>query len=265
MVQTEKPVPKKFFNTYEMRTTDVDRIVSDVKKLISEHKVVKLSPGWYIENLREFYSALVSELGEMVLLGEDWSQGGKRTGEQWMEIRYDEGVPDMKAFRHSQNAQPLHTDESYKQDPSDLIVFYCQNKAEDGGETIFVDGDDLVNRMEKIAPGLLKTISTQELSYEKAGSQRRKTILSLAEGEPPLLNFNYFCIDENESAENKKINQDFFDFLETHIKGSYLEKAIALRPGEAVIWWDHYVLHGRRPFAVTKTDDRLIWKTAVTV
>jgi alpha-ketoglutarate-dependent taurine dioxygenase len=257
-------IPNQFFCTYEMRTTDVDKIISDVKRLVFNHKVVKLSPGWHIENLRNFYNTLVPLLGDTVLLGEDWRQGGKRTGEQWMEIRYDESIPDKVAFRHSQNAQPLHTDESYKQDPSDLIIFYCQNKAENGGETIFVDGDALVKRMREIDPDLLKTISTQEITYEKAGSLRKSKIITLQENLPPLFNFNYFCIDRNESEENKKINREFFDFLETHVKGSYLEKAITLHPGEAVIWWDHAVLHGRRPFSVSKTDDRLIWKTAVT-
>lgn len=265
MEQTSKPIPQNFFHAYEMRTSNPEIIVSDVQKLIAEHKVIKLTPGWHINNLREFYSSLIPELGKMVLLSEDWNQGGKRTGEQWMEIRYDDSVPDMEAFRHSKNAQPLHTDESYKTDPSDLMVFYCQNKAQNGGETVFVDGSELVDRMKEIAPNLLKTISTTEISYEKAGSLRKRPILILNEDKPPLFNFNYFCIDSNENEANKKINQAFFDFLETHIKGSYLEKPVTLLPGEAIIWWDHYVLHGRRPFHVTKSDDRLIWKTAVVV
>lgn len=263
MEATKKIIPQKFFTCYEMRSTDAKEFSCDIKNLISQYKVVKLVPGYHIENLRDFYNRLTYELGSPVMLAEDWSQQGKMTGEKWMEIRYDESVPDLKAFRHSKNAQPLHTDESYKTEPSDLMVFYCENKAEHGGETVFVNGQELVDRMRIVAPDLLEAVSTTKLAYEKSGSIREEKIISLDSEKPPLFNFNYFCLDSNESPEGKELNQAFFNFLETHVKGSYLEKAVTLRPGEGIIWWDHYVLHGRRPFQAMKTDDRCIWKTAV--
>ena len=265
METTNKPFPREFFTTYEMRSDNVDSVFPYVEQLASKYKVIKLVPGWHISDLRSFYSELTRKLGKAVMLAEDWAKNGEMTGDQWMEIRYDDDIPDLSAFRHSKNAQPLHTDESYKTKPSDIMIFYCQNKAEQGGETVFVDGDELVERMRIVNPSLLERVSSSELTYEKAGSKRTSRIISLNDDKPPTFNFNYFCLDSNESNHGKLINQEFFDFLETHVKGSYLEKAISLQPGESVIWWDHFVLHGRRPFQALKTDDRFIWKTAVII
>ena len=64
--------------------------------------------------LREFYDNLISELGVPAQIGEDINLGDRssqRSGQRWMEIRYDPKVKD--AYRYSSNAQPLHTDGSY--------------------------------------------------------------------------------------------------------------------------------------------------------
>ncbi len=251
-----------FVAEYEARSTDPKVVGRELKKLIRCNKVVKLTLGMHISDLECFYNEIVDEIGLASAIAEDYSKGGAQTGERWMEIRYDEDVPDMAAYRYSKNAQPLHTDESYIDNPCDVMAFYCRNKAKSGGQTNFVDGSLLVDRMRVVDPNLLDLLISTEIHYEKAGNKRKAKIIDLSK-KIPVLNFNFYCIWEKESKVNKELNQRFLDFLETHIKGSYIEVPIGLNPGESVFWWDHFVLHGRNPFEATKTNDRFIWKTGV--
>lgn len=55
----------------------------------------------------EFWDRVSENVGDCMLLSED-PVTGERIGEKWLEIRYDSSI--QNAYRHSKNAQPLHTD-----------------------------------------------------------------------------------------------------------------------------------------------------------
>lgn len=246
-----------------LETNDPKEAAELVHPVLAHTKVVRIEPLWHITDLRSFYDELSAQLGHVLDIAEDFAQGGTQTGERWMEIRYDDDVPDMKAYRHSKNGQPLHTDESYVDDPADIMVFYCVNKATAGGETNYVDVFELIELLRSIDPALLEELTTVPLTYKKSELRRCRKIIDLEGKNGPSVNYNYYCIDPEASEKERQLNQRFFDFLELHVRGSYIEHPVALRPSEGVLWWDHFVLHGRRPFHARKTDDRLIWKTGL--
>ena len=76
-----------------------------------------------------------------------------------MEIRYDPKVKD--AYRYSSNAQPLHTDGSYISSFPNASFIYCQASASKGGETIFIDLEDVIN-----------ILSSENLSFLKLFVQK---------------------------------------------------------------------------------------------
>ena len=218
-----------------------------------------------MNDLRKFYDGLTENLGETLNIGEDFTKKGAdfTTGEKWLEIRYDADIPDMAAYRHSKNAQPLHTDASYASDDPDIMLFYCINKAIKGGATTFVDGPVLIEYMENNNPELLTKLKKNRVKYSKANLERTEKIIDIKENGEIHFNFNYYCIDKDESEENKALNQEFFDFLQNYIAHSHMAEGVYLNPGEAVLWWDELVLHGRNSYHVEKTNDRFIWKTGV--
>jgi len=197
------------------------------------------------------------------MVGEDFTNQGAQTGEKWIEIRYDADIPDLAAYRHSKNAQPLHTDESYIANPADFMLFYCINKAEKGGETTFIDSTELVKFMEENVPDLLKKLTTTKVRYKKAGEQRTEYIIGYDDKGEIHFNFNFYCIDPDESDSNKQLNKDFFDFLQNYVVNSHMITGVSLNPGEGVLWWDELVLHGRTSYKASKTNDRFIWKTGM--
>lgn len=252
-----------FISQIEIRSNDPEEIKSQLKNALKQSKVVKIIPGWHINDLRGFYDELIEGVGKVITIGEDFRQNGKQTGERWLEIRYDDDIPDLSAYRHSKNAQPLHTDESYISDPADIMFFYAVNKAEYGGNTTFVDGPQLVRLMQKNAPDLLEKLVSTDVTYRKADELRTEKIVDISNPDFPRFNYNYYCIDPNESEENKELNKSFFDFLQSNVAFTYLAHKVGLAPGEAVAWWDHYVLHGRDAFYAERTNDRFIWKAGI--
>ncbi|TWT65051.1 TauD/TfdA family dioxygenase [Allorhodopirellula solitaria] len=251
----------EFLTEIKLRTADPMEASEIARKALEGSKVVKVVPEWYLGDLRAFYDVFTDNIGVAQNIGEDFTKGGAQTGEKWLEIRYDADIPDVSAYRHSKNAQPLHTDESYIPDPADIMVFYSVNKALKGGATTFVDGPVLVKYLQENASELLERLTTAPVTYRKSEQARTEKIIDIKPDGSIHFNFNYYCIDKNETEPNKTLNQNFFDFLQSYVAHSHMIEKVTLNPGEAVLWWDELVLHGRTSYEVEKTDDRFIWKT----
>ena len=207
-----------------------------------------------------YYDALTEATGQCLHLDEDFSQGSARTGRKWIEVRYDEAIPDDAAYRFSKNAQPLHTDESYLSEPAEVMFMHCLVQAPAGGETTFVDADVLWASLQAEAPALARRLLGEPIRFAKADDARTQPIIAqTAAG--LRLNWNYHCIDPAESPAHRALAQEFRQFLQQHISDTAAEIAISLAPGEAVAWWDDQVLHGRRAFRATRTNDRFLLKS----
>jgi len=252
-----------FFETVELDPANPAEAAHRASNALARTKVVWMRPSVAPDNLRSFYDSLVEGIGNPISIGEDFTQGGVQTGERWLEIRYDAAIPDMAAFRHSKNAQPLHTDESYITDPADIMLFYCVNRAPVGGATIFIDSDALLAALTAENPALLERLTTTPVRYEKGGEHRTLPIISTDHDGDTRFNYNYYCVDPSQNQPAIDLNQDFFDFLEAKREDRALITEVALDPGESVAWWDDRVLHGRDAFEANATNDRFIWKAGI--
>lgn len=221
------------------------------------HMVLDRQP----EETRAYYDRVVELVGRPMDVGEDYVDG-QPTGGRWSEIRYSTAVPDDVAFRHSKNAQPLHTDASYVSSPPQVMWFYCDNAAPSGGETIFVSGQRLISELRESRPELLDRLTSQDVTYEKAGDERTRPIIEVSDDHQVDLNFNYYCALGSQSREGIELNERFFRYVQEELPQELIME-IGLRPGDAVAWWDHRVLHGRNAFEASTTGDRSIWKTGL--
>ncbi|MEM7324837.1 MAG: TauD/TfdA family dioxygenase [Actinomycetota bacterium] len=221
------------------------------------HMVLDEHPG----ETRAYYDRVVELVGTPMDAAEDYVDG-QPTGDRWSEIRYNSDVPDDVAFRHSKNAQPLHTDASYVSSPPQVMWFYCDNAAPSGGETVFVSGRSLVAELAESRPELFDRLINQVVTYEKAGDARTRPIIEIDDHEAVDLNFNYYCADAQQGTDGLSLNETFFRYLQQDLPRE-LVADIGLRPGDAVAWWDDRVLHGRNAFEAVQTGDRSIWKTGL--
>ena len=256
------PTFTEYFGEIELRSANAADVAAQVRETLGRTKILRLVPGWHISDLRSFYDRLVALIADPLEIGEDFKTGGKQTGEKWLEIRYDQDIPDLAAYRHSKNKQPLHTDESYISSPADVMLFYSVNRASQGGATVFVDVPQLVQHLKATDEDLFQAVTREVITYCKSDQTRSARIIDIT-GSNPIVNYNFYCIDPAESELHKSINERFFIYLRDYVFGSYMCTEVALNPGEAVLWWDHFVLHGRNSFSAARTDDRFIWKTGM--
>ena len=228
-------------------------------------KVFVLRAAEAPRDVRSFYESIFSSLGTPRAFAEDVLAGDRdhqRTGKVWMEVRYDPMFAD--AYRHSNNAQPLHTDGSYIPGYSNSTLLACVVNAGVGGETTFLDLSDLISIMDSEAPELLRRIRTTVVPHARSGDSRSSKILE-GDGPDARIYWNYYCVAKHASAEARAVAEDFHAFLGSSLAVQRQTLPVKLGPGDGVLWRDDELLHGRNDFKATKESERFIWKCAFDV
>lgn len=213
-------------------------------------------------DVRCFYETMFPHLGTPRALAEDVRLGARehqRSGQIWMEVRYDPALPD--AYRHSASAQPLHTDGSYIPTFPNASLLACVANAEAGGETTFIDVDDVLAAMELEAPTLVAKLWSTVVPHERSGDRRVTHVFEKHAGRTKVF-WNYYCVDADEGTEARALAEEFHSYLLTSGEIRARTMAVKLRPGDAVFWKDDELLHGRNAFSATETSERFIWKCA---
>jgi alpha-ketoglutarate-dependent taurine dioxygenase len=216
----------------------------------------------------------MSAAGQPLPLAEDATvddRDAQRTGSYWAEVRYDPAIPN--AYRHSANPQPLHTDGSYisnigieASSPTAVGtgILACVAMPENGGATTFIDANDLVEVLREEDPALLDRLESTELPHARSGDRRVERVIRY-QGDLPLVNWNYYCVDPEADKGAQQLRQDFFAFLQNSPGVSSRLRRVKLAPGEAVLWKDDYVLHGRDGFDPEKISARFLWKSGLLI
>ena len=223
------------------------------------------APRLQPNEVQEFYDRLLPSIGTPCLLAEDVNVGGRdsqRSGELWMEVRYVPGVND--AYRHSANAQPLHTDGSYIASFPNATLMCCVRNAGDGGETTFIDGDQLVATLRSEEPDLLNQLESVPIPHARSGDSRVLPVIRYVDGSPRL-NWNYYCVSREATPEALELRERFFAFLQSSPGVANAIVPVKLGTGDAVTWKDEAVLHGRNAFRASVASERFLWKCAVDV
>lgn len=217
------------------------------------------------ENVLDFYNYLLPQIGTPYTLAEDVKAGDRtkqRTGKVWMEVRYDPSYPD--AYRHSANAQPLHTDGSYISNFPNATLMCCVANASDGGETVFLDSDILVKILQAENPDLLSDLQKITLPHARSGDSRNLPVLRYEQG-IWRVNWNYYCVDTYADTHVLKLRETFQQFLLHSPAICEALIPIKLQSGDAVVWKDDELLHGRNAFTAKKMSERFLWKCAIDV
>lgn len=251
-------------------TIDADNPAAAFRELTTawqkdENRVFLIKGNEALGPVRDFYSNWFSSIGTPVALAEDATLGDRdnqRTGEIWMEVRYDPTIPD--AYRHSANAQPLHTDGSYIPDFPNATLMVCVANAGEGGETTFIASEDIAAALSGEQPDLFHYLTSNRIRHARSGDEREEKVID-CEPDVPLVNWNYYCLSDQLSSADRQASEAFFAFLQQSPAISAKILPVKLAPGDAVAWKDRQVLHGRNGFVANQTSERFIWKCAIDV
>lgn len=231
----------------------------------TENKVFVMRAAEEITDPRAFYDAHFPYIGTPAELAEDVNAGGReeqRSGDIWFEVRFDPKHPD--AYRHSANAQPLHTDGSYIPSFPNATLMTCVANAGKGGETTFVDGADIVAALKSEMPELLTALTSRLVPHARSGDRREEKVIEVKE-DGVWVNWNYYCVDPEIDSGGRDLAEQFFSFLRTSPTVHDKTHAVKLNPGDAVTWKDRRILHGRNGFVANQESERFLWKCAIDV
>ncbi len=233
--------------------------------LNNDLKVFVLKANRRPANVKDFYESVFEHLGTPVPLAEDvklGDRGSQRTGEIWFEVRYDPKHPD--AYRHSANAQPLHTDGSYIPNFPSSTLLACEANAGQGGETTFIDSKELVRILDNEKPELLQFLLNNIVPHARSGDYREEPIIR-KENNDYFVNYNFYCVSKDIDAVILERVNEFQDFLLNSESIRNATYGVKLQPGDGVFWRDNYCLHGRNSFTANHESERFIWKCAIDI
>ena len=254
-------------STYNLNiNSDFQKLISNFKKDWDnpEKKVFYFKSGVKINNIRDYYYNLFKNVGNFHKLAEDArinNREKQKNQEIWMEVRFDPTIEN--AYRHSSNAQPLHTDGSYNPDYPTATLMCCENNNAEKGETTFVDAKIIAEILKNSNLNLYQNILDHVLIHERSGDKKESPILIKAKNGIWNVNWNYYCVSKNINKKEENIKDNFQKFLleSDQVKKNLIE--IKMNKGDALIWKDREVLHGRNSFVAKKNSARFIWKCAV--
>lgn len=256
MAQTTKTTQETYGVLRHEPETSPERFAEEFAAAIRRHKVLRITGPDGQADQRDFYDTVTETAGNCYYLAED-ARTNSRNGQKWFEIRFDPSIPN--AYRHSREGQPLHTDGSYIKESPVVTFMYCVNCAPKGGETIFIDGDDLVDLLETHDPDLLSELESTDVRFAKVGDERTERIISRTD-EGTVLNWNYYCVAPGQGEKIDNLKERFFKFQKEIVQPSDRIIPVDLKPGEAVAFQDRRVLHGRNSFEAFEINDRFLWK-----
>lgn len=235
---------------------------AELKKNIPEFLLIHLANFTFDVSTKDFYESVSDTLGEIQPIDED-KKTGEQTGERWIDITFDPAEPNK--YRSSKTRQPFHTDDSYievKGAEGRVTFFYCESQADIGGATTFLNSDVIIDSITLDGDfQLLEDLQNIPVKFSKADSVKVRTILN-EDQNGKIWTWNWHCVDENNSPEALDVAKRFHDFLENRILMAGLADSVLLKPGEAVFFHDHRLLHGRNAFFTKEFGGRKLIKGA---
>lgn len=230
-----------------------ERIKRAIGRTLVVH--VKGSPRHSLDQ----WEQTLSLIGDLHRYGED-DEAETTIDSVWTDIRYDPGL--AQSFRYSKTAQPLHSDGAYAASSPNLVSIVCAKQAVAGGATVFVDADAIAREAQTLAPDLYEKLISVPVSFSKFDGPGRFQPILGKEGGHTTINWNYYRVAAH-GPEVEELRDGFFSFVDAAFftKPEKLT-ALALSAGEAVIFHDRRVLHGRTAYEAHHRNDRLLWKCA---
>jgi len=183
----------------------------------------------------------------------------KPTEKNWTDVKYYIGS-DEKQFWRSSKHQNLHTDNSFatKEYYANLTELVCLKPCEFSGHTTIISNDKLVNLIKYndnlTNNNIFNRIFNKEIYFSIDDNyQIKKKILTEIDSKY-IFNFNYYpAIRAKNSVEDIKLIEELHSFFEEKIMySSDLMHDVKLNYGDAVIFNDELVMHGRRSFIGTR-------------
>lgn len=212
-----------------------------VASLLEKAKVihVRRTSGDSHQSEGRFYDEIARGLSRIIDPDRRAPAWGDMTREKWIEVtsRAPKSARDRR--------RPLHNDEAAASRPAHIVLMYCERAATRGGGNVFLDVAEVVRHLERTDPALLATLRQQPMRFVRKGSSRTARVLDSFET-IPRANWDGGAVDMTQGRFTLDLATRFAGVLD-HQSLTRSLRLVELAQGDALVWWDSLVLHGRAP------------------
>lgn len=174
--------------------------------------------------------------------------------QEWWEVSYQ---PDKEiSYAYSKTAQPLHTDNSWFEDPAQINFFYMKKQAKEGGAQTIYPLDRLMEDLAREEKQLFHDLTKIPVKISKGDDKFSNNTTIIVNNEKPDIFWNYYRVQKT-SPEIKKMCESFFQFLGDKEKTSSVEYS-RVDTGDFFAFNDLKLLHGREAFKADEPFDRIL-------
>ena len=149
-----------------------------------------------------------------------------------------------------------HTDNPYREPTPTIQVLHCLKADVEGGETLLVDGFQVAKDLKEKHPAYYELLSNQVVSFQFHNSehllQNSAPILELdKKGVLRKIKFNSRSIQPFQVADEIMLPfYEAYQYLENQFHSPDYQLRFKLEPGQAIIYDNERILHGRTAFKV---------------
>jgi alpha-ketoglutarate-dependent taurine dioxygenase len=250
---------REWFKVCAGTSNDLNWVIDVVRREMGQRRVLHFTNIVPNGEPLDFWHRVGEALGRPTDVNEDGITGESKTvGAPWADVRFEPDRSD--SFRYHNVGQPLHSDSAYHPESGDLVIFYMARQAASGGSSLFVDTDTLAAIAQEEEPTLLDALMTIPVRFGKPGNPGRVVPILRYEASTLKINWNYYRVLPDQGDTIARLREGFRAFLERLVASDRVVE-FTVRDGEAVLFKDEEVLHGRRGYAAQKSGDRLLWKS----
>lgn len=169
-------------------------------------------------------------------------------------LRPKDGIERETFKGYTRKEQYLHTDGTMVQAPADIVVLTCERKAPQGGESIFLDGKVLYEKLSAASPELLAAMLKPDAATfgEPSDKLLKKPIFMHTDDGLRSIAFRYDALVAFSPAIKDKLGR-LLQVMDEHLF------EVPLTPGQGYVLNNHRFIHGRRSF----TGDRIIHRVQI--
>lgn len=179
-----------------------------------------------------------------------------RTGELIYPVEVtDAAGPGISHYSTSNAAGGFHTDGTMLDDPPAVAALLCLSPADEGGETLLMDGPRLIAELDPAHREAL----TRPLWFHSGddGSPRRHQPVLNVDGGRTELRYLRRYIEEGHRSLSVQPPVEALDALDRQSERPDRQLPLPLRRGQILLWDNARFIHGRRPFTEHTSRRRL--------
>lgn len=225
------------------------QILRDDWRLIEDRR--HFDPKWAAEYAQKRRIVANASAAQPV---EDFDTQQQLAPAYWWEVSFQ---PDRaSAYSYSNTRQPMHTDNAWFTDPSEINFFIMERQAKKGGEQMLYPLSRLIDDLSSEEPGLFHDLTHTKVTIKKGDGVffNHSTIIVL--GDKPRIFWNYYRT-EKPTPEVKAMCDALFAYFERKESTPSVER-LRCETGDCFVFNDQKMVHGRTAFEATEPFERVL-------